>query len=937
MADDARDPLIEAAVERPDKEGNKPALRPTSSSTSKIFLACHTAGCISLAIALVFAVDGYNASDSSTPRSASGKFRFRVSDVTTLISAGLVIVKFFTTAWAAIAVWMCAYEVVHRTDPHLKSKQLSFMTRYKLPPWLRPPCKLPKGLRNWVVVFVLLSVFPQPFTSPLLSGAVDWNASSIRGTASVPVNSSDPAATDEYWYQYGIVMTERMSILRIAAGYAGLAWSDTSAVHENGTSSTGNGCRHVVNDDGLPVNSTLANSTVPCIQIQDISWATSEDQIPSLVAEYALSSSESLSLVNDTLFWYRSPGHATLYNTSNLWVSAYGLPDATLVSGALSLGLVIGHNYSGCENLAPNSFGDIGRLPQYKYHWAIGICLVFANVTLSAGVTTSAESRYISSRVVEDQTPIEDVVLRESVWTQNALWLLPDLMTLVSTMNSTSLSTWDNLDLYAENLIRQSYLAAWDSFQHTYDTDWAVSYATPREATIKATVSKIRAFSWLAISLLQTVGVTPSVVLYTAITEHGPYTGPSPLTTGAVSTVVLASSVPAAPPAADAYEYPADGKLHSNEPVPFTPSGGVGTNGSAPVYRVQSDFDYQSLALTLYQEWIELDLFHWGLAQFSVEDFEAYGLNAEDRFLLQHMADQEVGHATVVANLLGAQAPRPCAYSYPVSNVPEYVDFSQKLTRWGEAGVYGFLPHLNSGPAAQLLLQSITVEARQQMILRQFGGQFPMPEWHTVGIPQSWAWSLLAPYIASCPAGQTRLVWQNFPALHILNQPNAARINGTDVWNETTGGWANTLSTANVSAHELCVNATGTGFNCHPAITHNRSIPLSYAGRQVFLQWDAAGQKVGPNNSYVTSTNVKQPRFAAWTSQLNVTYTPLVNVSLADRTAYTFQPNASTWAGDPQVNGTMFIVLTDLDLHVTPYNLTALNPHVAAIAVYQAG
>jgi len=99
------------------------------------------------------------------------------------------------------------------------------------------------------------------------------------------------------------------------------------------------------------------------------------------------------------------------------------------------------------------------------------------------------------------------------------------------------------------------------------------------------------------------------------------------------------------------------------------------------------------------------------------------------------MANQEIGHATVLTNMLGPQAPKQCNYNYPVSKVREYINFNQKLTRWGEAGVYGFLPHLNSGPAAQLLLQSITAEARQQLIFRQFGGQFPMPEWYTVGIP----------------------------------------------------------------------------------------------------------------------------------------------------------------------------------------------------------
>ena len=430
---------------------------------------------------------------------------------------------------------------------------------------------------------------------------------------------------------------------------------------------------------------------------------------------------------------------------------------------------------------------------------------------------------------------------------------------------------------------------------------------------------------------------SPYAISHTNVTSHGPYSGPPATTTGALSTKVLAPSIAPLPPPPQILAYPADGKLHGDQPMPYTPSGGIGTNGSEPVYKVASDFDYQSLALALYHEWIELDLFHWGLATFSEEEFEAQGINAEDRHLIQHMADQEIGHASVLANMLGPQAPKQCTYNYPVSNVQEFVDFNQKLTRWAEAGVYGFLPKLNSGPAAQMLLQSITVEARQQLIFRQLGGQFPMPEWHTPGIPQSWAWTLLAPYISSCPYNQTRLVWQNFPALHILNQPNPARVDGSSVWNETTGGWANTLSTAGIPDNELCINAKDEKSDCKAAVSQNRSIPLSYPGRQVFLQWDAPGQLVGPNNSYVTTTNVAEPKFAAWLSQLNVTYTPLLNVSLKDRTAYTIQPNVSTWLGDPAVNGTMFMALTDVDLFVTPFNVSMMNPHIAALAVYQAG
>ena len=429
----------------------------------------------------------------------------------------------------------------------------------------------------------------------------------------------------------------------------------------------------------------------------------------------------------------------------------------------------------------------------------------------------------------------------------------------------------------------------------------------------------------------------PYAVEHHNVTEHGPYTGPNATTTGALSRNVQASAIPVLPPDPNAYDYPADGKLHEDQPVPYAPAGGAGTNGTQPVYRVQSDFDYQSLALALYQEFIELDLFHWGLATYSDKEFESVGLNAEDRHLLQYMADQEIGHATVIANMLGPQAPKQCTYNYPVHNLKEFIDFNQKLTRWGEAGVFGFLPHMDSRPAAQMLLQSISVETRQQMTFRQFGGMFPMPEWHIVGIPQSWAWTLLAPNIASCPANQTRLVWQNFPALYILNQPNPTMIDPDNGWNMTTGGWANTASTNFTPPEEFCANATGVGKDCSAAITHNRSIPLSHPDREIYLQWDEPGQAVGPNNSYVTSTTVKEPKYAAWVSQLNVTYTELDIINKTNRTATTKQPDVQTWLGDPMINGTMFLALTDIDLHVTPYNLTALNPHVAALGVYQAG
>ncbi|KAJ8487346.1 hypothetical protein ONZ45_g14365 [Pleurotus djamor] len=325
------------------------------------------------------------------------------------------------------------------------------------------------------------------------------------------------------------------------------------------------------------------------------------------------------------------------------------------------------------------------------------------------------------------------------------------------------------------------------------------------------------------------------------------------------------------------------------------------TNSSNPPYFPLSDFDFQSLNLALNQEWIELDLFHHGLAMFSDDDFDQAGIGAEERFLIQHMADQEVEHAQMLTNVLQGLGAKQCNYTYDFTTVHEFVDFCHRLTRWGEAGVYGFIEHLNSRAAATLLVQSITVEARQEMVFRQLEGLSPMPESFSTGITQSMAWSLLSRYISSCPAENPRIEWPIFPGLNVSG--------ATPAFDNSS----------------------------RAAITTNHTA-FSTPGQNVSLSWEMPGMTVSYNNSYNTSASTKPPLFAAWISQVNTTYTPLENIN--GTTATTMQPNSTLFPVSVQqvVNSTMFIVITDDDIYVTPYNLSAINDHIiAGPAVYIAG
>ncbi|KAF1942785.1 stress response protein Rds1 [Clathrospora elynae] len=426
----------------------------------------------------------------------------------------------------------------------------------------------------------------------------------------------------------------------------------------------------------------------------------------------------------------------------------------------------------------------------------------------------------------------------------------------------------------------------------------------------------------------------------TGATSHGPYSG-TPTTTGAEKgPATLGTAIAPLPPNPTATYYNSNGKPQNPMPIPYTPAGGLGTNGTEPRYQVNSDFDYESITLGLYQEWIELDLFNNGLAVFSDQDFLDAGLTAEDRAYIAFMAIQESGHATLLGNMLGETAPPQCTYNYPYRTVREFIDFNMKVTRWGESGVWGFLAHLDSREVANLLSLSIATETRQQISFRQMLGLSPQPVWFEAGIPQSWAWTYLAQYISSCPENTTRLAWQNFPTLFIDNQPNPNRFSPNDTKpHEVAGNRIADPADSTIPADESCVNVNATehpGYSCSPGITRNRSEPLSFPGKLVNLTWENPGQAVGPNNSYITATSAQgAPAYVAWVAQLNLTYTPLEITG--NNTGYTYQPAGEVYQGDPTVNDTMFIAITDANPFLTPFNLSMINPHVVALGLYQAG
>ena len=180
-----------------------------------------------------------------------------------------------------------------------------------------------------------------------------------------------------------------------------------------------------------------------------------------------------------------------------------------------------------------------------------------------------------------------------------------------------------------------------------------------------------------------------------------------------------------------------------------------------------------------------------------------------------------------------------------------------------------------------------------------------MDVYFETGIPQAWAWTLLAPWIQSCPKENPRVGWTNFPALTVVNGP--------------------TLAYAG-SKSDVSTNIT----------------QLTYPDKTVVkLKWENPGKSVGPDQSYTTAKLGGQAKYALFQQSYNISYAPITFTGDNEGTAVI--PKAVIFDTDiaktgTAFNGTGFVAVVDSNPHLTNYNSSLILPHmVAGPAIIQFG
>jgi hypothetical protein len=492
-------------------------IKPWSIITAWYMVVLHFLCSVALVLAMIYGVDGYKALDGDgTPRHTNGKFTLRSGDITTLISAGTTIIGLILTSWTTTVTAQCVFALLE--DPGLTVSQFSWIMG-----WNAPLFRFSGA--SGIVGLILLVTFPQQYIDPLINGAVNWGAA-LEEVGTVKVASGNPEADYILWGWYGSRLQDRQAAVRRAAGMANLAWATAAT---NGTSGGAQKtCRHVVNDDAqIPIMSLLDNVTMPCIVVNSITWPTAPAS--SLVQDIA-DISDQVTLTDTIPFSFVNyPGNAIIFDQSNTTLqlpyndSLYNsdffdltdpiYPTAFRFSGEMTAIVLLGKHYidapfftdgfgypSPANNFTTESSGE-------------QLDFTYLAINFTAGVILSANSTYISSSVVESNPLIQERDIIEAPWVHEALYLLPEVMSMVAIMNATSLPTWGNLENYTENLIRYSYQGAWDMLQRSFDTHSTSLVARIEDPRVQATVTRWRVYLWLGISLLLTASVVPLIVL----------------------------------------------------------------------------------------------------------------------------------------------------------------------------------------------------------------------------------------------------------------------------------------------------------------------------------------------------------------------------------------------------------------------------------------
>ena len=421
------------------------------------------------------------------------------SDVTTLLSSSLVVLRILGVSSVRKTTWQCVQFLV-RKEEGIPLGIIKWILSFGLP-------ARSKGTQRAalaIVAAILLTVLPSTFSSPILTGSISWDPSTYSVLGLKPITGI-PLATDGVaWTSYHKDAGAVNVVIQRAVGLASVAWGNTNSTPQSMVR-----VLPMLRQD-LPSGSELANVTAPYFAIDGVEWV--QDVAANVTcAQIDLVRNYHSKFID---FEVDGPTFALIPDDAPSPIDNLTFPHPSIQSNTSIVGVFV-------DNLPPNATcthttrycGEISpKIDLYPFHYPNRTtCGAFARVTYHAGAAVCHRCRLFNPFVFSNTSVLE---LQEDVMTTPALELMSIVSHAMVFANFSLPSPINNIDNFVTLGLSRSYQASWTALHEKFGLP-GTSLSTDIMIAVpwsRANVQKWRVIVWMVINIVCTVSCLISFI-----------------------------------------------------------------------------------------------------------------------------------------------------------------------------------------------------------------------------------------------------------------------------------------------------------------------------------------------------------------------------------------------------------------------------------------
>lgn len=441
--------------------------------------------------------------------------RIYQSDVNTLLSVALVLVRTLASYWLTLTGWRMAFIALERNEANLR--EIGRMVSYRLPSFALWGSNGSGGASLWAVAGTMWIIFmlalPNQFSAPLLTGAINWIPETGYIQSRSPTSITTPSPNAPQWIGHNMWQNNRFYEVLSASGLASLT-SPTSFTYNQSTPYHAPSRRFIPSLLEAPVHSKVKNVTMPYFQIHSLDWITSANQLVDeieklqrIIRDSDAPALKYSSLVFNNAFSFGTDAARLVLVNEVPWAPvvqdnvtySWPFPPAT-VQTAVKWVIVATQFKDNCTAGWPPAFGPRSDLYTYNDLLPHPGCYVFARINYTAGAMVCHGCSVVLNGTVEGPTlglPIPHPLVSD------AISMIPEVLFFMKVSNASQAPTWQNIDGYTRGMISTAYQASWNSLANSaqFSPMDETEISTPYPVLV-ARIITWRVLAWFGLNLM---------------------------------------------------------------------------------------------------------------------------------------------------------------------------------------------------------------------------------------------------------------------------------------------------------------------------------------------------------------------------------------------------------------------------------------------------